>query len=135
MELDAPTRSRRKRALQIVLTLDAVAELHDSIAALLNDDDQFLRIEAIRVLATVDSPSTRQVLRDAMVDPHPLVQEAAESALTQLTSRDTVPAAVIARETVRLNAESAAAQPPPQAQSPANPSVPTPLSSLSPIST
>jgi len=104
MELDAPTRGRRKRALEMVVALDAVAELHDTIVAMLSDDDQFLRIEAIRVLATVDSPSTRQVLRDALLDPHPLVQEAAESALTQLAHHDTVPATGLSRDTVRLTA-------------------------------
>jgi hypothetical protein len=64
-----------------------VSVMIEEIAALLRDDDQFLRIEAIRVLATCDSPTTRHTLRDALVDRHPLVQEAAESALAALLKR------------------------------------------------
>lgn len=84
MELDAPTRSRRKRGLEIVQAMDAVAALHDAVAALLKDEDQFLRVEAVRVLSAADSPQTRSVLREALNDSHPLVQEAAEAALTDL---------------------------------------------------
>jgi hypothetical protein len=87
LELSAASRSRRKRGLELCLALDAVAETAEEIAGLLRDDDQFLRIDAIRVLATCDSPTTRQTLRDALVDSHPLVQEAAEIELTRLLQR------------------------------------------------
>jgi len=89
-ELDAPTRGRRKRALELVVALELTAELQESIAALLKDDDQYLRIDAIRVLASVDGPLTRQTLRDALLDPQPLVQQAAEAELTRLTRGDTL---------------------------------------------
>jgi len=49
-----------------------------------------LRIEAIRTLATIDTPVTRKALRDAMLDAQPLVQQAAETAMRQLTTSDTV---------------------------------------------
>lgn len=83
-ELDFPARSRRRRALEMAVALDAVAELHDSITPLLHDDDQFLRVAAIHVLGTRDSSQTRQALRLGLLDPHPLVQEAAETALARL---------------------------------------------------
>lgn len=83
-ELESGTRTRRKRALELVHALDAVGELHASVAALLKDEDQYLRIEAIHVLGASDSQRTRASLREALLDPHPLVQEAAESALAQL---------------------------------------------------
>jgi HEAT repeat protein len=83
-ELDAASRSRRKRGLEMAVALDAVAATHDAIAALLKDEDQFLRADAVRVLASSDAPRTRHVLRDALLDPHPLVSSAAEAALAQL---------------------------------------------------
>jgi HEAT repeat protein len=88
VELAAAARSRRKRALEMCLTMNLVAETIDDIANLLRDEDQFLRIEAIRVLATHDCETTRHALRDSLVDGHPLVQEAAEFALTQLLRRE-----------------------------------------------
>jgi hypothetical protein len=106
-ELAAPGRGRRRRALELAVALGAVGELVPMIAELLKDDDPYLRIDAIRTLATHDSPSTRQAIRDALVDPQPLVHEAAEQALARLgcgetalaareRDRDTVPLAGIA---------------------------------------
>ena len=78
----------------------AVAELQTLVAGLLRDEDQYLRVEAIRALAPIDTPAVRQLLRDALLDPQPLVQQAAESALA---GADTVPSAnAEQRETVRL---------------------------------
>jgi HEAT repeat protein len=105
-ELEAQARSRRKRGLEMAVALDAVALLQDAIIARVKDEDQYLRIEAIRVLATIDSQRARQVIRDALLDPLPLVQEAAEAALAQLTRGDTVAAApaAAARDTVAMAA-------------------------------
>lgn len=83
-ELDSPVRGRRIRALKMALALRAVKEAEEAIADLLLDDDQFLRVEAIRTLATADSPFIRQTLRDALLDANPLVNEAAETALVRL---------------------------------------------------
>lgn len=102
-ELDQPARSRRKRALELAVALKTVAQLQEPIKALLKDDDQYLRIDAIRTLATVDNPFTRQALRDALLDSQPLVQQAAETALKELTRGDTVWAAAdSSRDTVPL---------------------------------
>ncbi|MBW8884150.1 MAG: HEAT repeat domain-containing protein, partial [Planctomycetia bacterium] len=70
-ELTATARSRRKRALELCVALDAVGTLQESIAAAVKDEDQYVRIEAIRVLARVDSQMARQSLRDALLDPLP----------------------------------------------------------------
>ena len=86
LELDAPTRSRRKRGLEMAVAMDAVAILHDAVVALLKDEDQFLRVEAVRALASCDSARTRQVLREALLDSHPLVVEAAEGVLAKLAA-------------------------------------------------
>lgn len=102
-ELAAPARGRKIRALELAAALDAVVELQSQIAALLGDEDQYLRIEAIKALATYDCRATRDALRESLLDAQPLVREAAESALADLTHRDTVKlAADAARDTVRL---------------------------------
>ena len=93
LELDAPTRSRRKRGLEMAVSMDAVLLLHDAVVALLKDEDQFLRIEAVRALGSCDSSRTRQVLREVLLDSHPLVVEAAELALAQLAARSPTPPA------------------------------------------
>jgi HEAT repeat protein len=80
-ELEAPARSRRKRGLELVSSLDAALELLDPVGAMLKDDDQYLRIEAVRVLSQCPHERARMLLREALLDPHPLVVEAAESAL------------------------------------------------------
>lgn len=80
-ELDAPSRGRRKRALEMVVAFDAAAVLEDALLEVLRDPDPYLRLEAIRVLAEVDTPAVRRALRDALLDSRPLVQKAAESAL------------------------------------------------------
>jgi HEAT repeat protein len=89
-ELTATTRGRRKRALELIVAMQATAELENEVAHLLQDDDQYLRVEAIRVLATTDTPRIRGALRDSLVDAHPLVQEAAEAALARLVRSDDV---------------------------------------------
>ncbi len=89
IELTATARSRRKRALELAVALDVVSTLQDAIAAAVKDEDQYVRIEAIRVLAKIDSQMARQTLRDALLDPLPLVQQAAEQALAEMTRRDT----------------------------------------------
>ena len=92
------------RSLELALALNAVESLQAAIAALLKDDDQFLRSDAIRTLANVDNELTRQVLRDALLDSQPLVQQTAEATLRKLNGSDTVVAATDpARETVRLS--------------------------------
>ena len=54
-EFDAPARGRRKRAIEMAVALSAVSELQSELIKLLHDDDQYLRIDAIRALATLDS--------------------------------------------------------------------------------
>jgi hypothetical protein len=106
-----------------------VGQLQESIKALLKDDDQYLRIDAIRTLATVDSPLTRQALRDALLDSQPLVQQAAEAALRDLTQGETVWAAAdSSRDTVPLPLPAKS----PSRESPAVPPAP-PVTEVSPI--
>jgi HEAT repeat protein len=70
----------------MAVAMDAVVLLHDAVVALLKDEDQYLRVEAVRALASCDSSRTRQVLREALLDSHPLVVEAAEQVLAQFAA-------------------------------------------------
>jgi HEAT repeat protein len=102
-ELTATTRGRKQRALGLAQALGAIEDLHAQVVAMLTSDDQYLRIQAILALATHDSRSTRDALRGSLLDSHPLVREAAESALADLTRRDTVKLAKdSSRDTVSL---------------------------------
>jgi hypothetical protein len=118
-EFEAEARGRRKRAIEMALALSAVGELQSEITKLIQDEDQFLRIDAIRALATVDSPAVRQVLRDALLDNQTLVQKSAETALTALSRGDTVSSPAAKTETVAVAKEKA--QPPPRPPAPIAP--------------
>jgi HEAT repeat protein len=121
-ELDAPSRGRRKRALDMVVAFDAAAVLEDALLDVLRDPDPYLRVEAIRVLAGVATPAVRFALRDALLDSHPLVQRAAEAALhpppaqteAESAASDTRPAASSLHDTLPLAEITALAQAWPQ---------------------
>lgn len=89
-ELTNTPRGRKHRAIELAVALGAVDVVLGEIAALLADEDQYIRLEAVRALATQDCRATRDALRDALLDSHPLVRQAAEAALLQLTRGDTV---------------------------------------------
>jgi hypothetical protein len=89
-ELAAASRGGRKKSLELAVALDVVGQLEEAILDLLIDDDPYLRIEAIRALAISPSERVLQALRDALLDSHPLVQQAAEAALAELKRSDTV---------------------------------------------
>jgi HEAT repeat protein len=107
-DLDSLHKAARRRAIEFAVALDIVGQLEEPIAALLKDEDQYLRIDAIRALATKDSPLVRQAIRDALLDSQPLVQQAAEAALQELTRGDTVVAAEAASDTLPFAAVASA---------------------------
>jgi HEAT repeat protein len=95
-ELAAQSRSRRLRGMELAVALCAAEELEDEIAALANDEDQYVRIEAIRTLAALATPRAQQTLRDSLLDTQPLVQDAAETELAKLVRRSGPPPVAIA---------------------------------------
>jgi len=90
-ELQAASRSRRKRALEICAAMDAVEVLQTALIGLLADDDQYFKIDVIRTLEGHDLPAIRTALRQALMDHHPLVQQAAEQALMLIARGKTEP--------------------------------------------
>ncbi len=68
----------------MALHMFLVLELQDAVAALAKDEDQYLRLEAVRVLGVCPTDLSEQVLREALNDSQPLVQEAAQRGLAVL---------------------------------------------------
>ncbi len=83
-EMEAPARSRRLRALEIAVCIGCVSELEESIIDLLADEDHFVRAEAASALRCCDTKSTRNALREKLLDNSLVVQEAAEQSLQAL---------------------------------------------------
>ena len=64
-ELQSPERPRIARALQIATSLEMIPDLFDNIVALLNDADQYTRLDAVRTLGGCPLDDSQQVLRRA----------------------------------------------------------------------
>jgi HEAT repeat protein len=80
-ELRTHSRSRRLRAVEMAIAMDAVPDVERELIKLTSDEDQLLRAEVLRALARSDSPNTRSALRALLRDPSAVVQGAAEQAL------------------------------------------------------
>lgn len=80
-ELRSGVRGRRRRGLEVAVALGLANDVAEDIGRLLQDEDPYLRLEAVRTLATEDTPTTSRLLRDALLDSHALVHQAAEEVL------------------------------------------------------
>lgn len=89
-ELYATSRTRRRRGLEMALQMDAVSQVQDVIAAMARDEDQYIRLEAVRLLGICHTAVSGQVLREALGDNQALVQEAAERGLQSMTLHEPV---------------------------------------------
>jgi HEAT repeat protein len=85
-ELKSPSRTRRLRALGAASATRVIVELEPRVRKLLADDDHIVRTEAVRALSVCDTPTSRQALREALLDRSVTVQEAAELSLRQLNA-------------------------------------------------
>lgn len=83
-EMASNTRSRRLRAIAMAAAMNLVDDLQDELALMADDRDSIVRVEAIEVLANLNSPAAHDALRLALTDPSPAVQDAARRALHQL---------------------------------------------------
>ncbi|NQT40710.1 MAG: HEAT repeat domain-containing protein [Planctomycetes bacterium] len=80
-EMTSGSRGRRLRALEVVRTIDAVAELDDAVIALLDDKDHIVRALAASVLALSGSVASREGLQNALLDSSVSVRESARESL------------------------------------------------------
>lgn len=83
-ELASPSRIRRMRALQVAPLMHAVDEVESQVIELLNDEDHFIRAEAVKTLGAARSPAAQRALREALHDRNHLVQQAAQEALAAM---------------------------------------------------
>ena len=94
-EMESRIRTRRLRALAIARTVDAVAQLEETITDLLYDEDHLVRAEAALALAQCDSRASLDALREAEQDRSASVREAATGSLHDraqwTTWRDALP--------------------------------------------
>jgi HEAT repeat protein len=81
-ELQSSSRSRQRRALEITRKLNVASQVEPTLAELARDEDQYLRLEAVRLLATLETTLARDLLRIASHDKSSLVQEAARQGLS-----------------------------------------------------
>jgi HEAT repeat protein len=87
-ELYSTSRPRRRRGLEMALHMGLVAQVQDAVAALARDEDQYIRLEAVRILGICPTAVSGQVLREALTDSRVLVQEAAEQGLQDLATSE-----------------------------------------------
>ena len=69
----------------MALHMGLVSEVQDVIAGMAQDEDQYIRLEAVRILGICPTAVSGEVLRQALDDSRALVQEAAERGLIDLT--------------------------------------------------
>lgn len=84
-EMASTTRARRLRAIAMAVAMNAVHELQDALALMIDDHDDHVRLEVVEVLSHLNSPAAHDALQMALNDPSPAVQSAARRALLQLT--------------------------------------------------
>lgn len=99
-ELLATSRTRRRRGLEMAAHLNLVSEVQDVIAAMAKDDDQFIRVEAVRILGQNPTEVSAQVLSEALSDSLAIVQEAAEQGCRELAKESPSPLPAIATTSV-----------------------------------
>jgi HEAT repeat protein len=113
-ELSAPSRTRRLRAIEMAVAMQAIPDLEEELIELLTVEDDLVRTEVLRVLADCDTPRTRRALQDRLLDSNAVVRKAAEATLQVMTEQARV--ANVFRAEDKLKAERAAAAGEPSAQ-------------------
>jgi hypothetical protein len=107
-ELQSSSRSRQRRALEITSLLGLAPQVEATLVELAGDEDQYTRLEAIRLLGTLRTPLATEVVRAAINDKSLLVQEAARRSWDEMSPQamddegrsisqaDTLPASALA---------------------------------------
>jgi HEAT repeat protein len=85
-ELQAPTRSRKLRGIEVAQAMRLCAAVEAELHALLADEDHMIRAAAAGALGQCRSVQAREALREALLDSSVAVHNAAEAALEQIAS-------------------------------------------------
>lgn len=83
-EMEASSRTRRLRAIDVALAMDALAEMEKPLLRLISDEDHIIRSEAARVLRYHDTAAVRAALTRALSDRSTSVQDMARESLEHL---------------------------------------------------
>ena len=82
----------------MAVAIQMVSPVETELVELLSDDDQRIRLEALRALAGLESPQARCAIRERLLDASRVVAEAAEAALQAMSeaipARDPLPGVV-----------------------------------------
>ncbi len=84
-ELECMSPVRRRRAVEVVDAMGLVENLEQAIIQLISDEDHMVRVAAANAMASIASPTSWDVLRDALLDRSVIVQEAAERSLDRIS--------------------------------------------------
>jgi len=84
-EMEGPSPVRRRRAVLAARAMGMASQVESMLIGLLSDQDHVVRVAAAKTLATCQSASTWDALRDAMLDRSVAVQEAAEESLESIS--------------------------------------------------
>jgi len=82
-ELQSPARSRRLRAVEIIVLMSLVDELAHVLIGTLEDEDHIVRVAAVRALAACGRPEVRKAIAQRQKDRSVAVQEAVQESLGQ----------------------------------------------------
>ncbi len=80
-ELVAKSRTRRLRAVKVVVALNVAEQLEEALIARLADEDHLVRSEVARALGACNTPRSRAALEKALEDRSLVVREAADAGL------------------------------------------------------
>jgi HEAT repeat protein len=86
-ELQAPTRTRRLRAIAVAQAMQIVPAVESELHKLLADEDHMVRAACAAALAQSPSEATRTALREALLDSSVAVHNAAEQALEAIAQQ------------------------------------------------
>lgn len=90
-EMQSSVRSRRLRAVEIVVAMNSVRDVESAVIGLTSDEDHHVRAEAARALGQSNSAPAQQALLDLLSDRSHLVQETARQGLGEQSLRGRLP--------------------------------------------
>ncbi len=82
-ELASPLRAKRLRGIEMAVNLDLVDQTYQELAALIEDEDLIVRLEAVAALSRATSSESEHLLREYLKDPNERIREAARRSLEE----------------------------------------------------
>lgn len=86
-QLKGRSRTRRLRGIAMTEAMDMVIRMETHLIGLLQDEEQLVRLETVRLMAACESAVAIDALRNSLLDRSVPVQEAAEESLQEIGRR------------------------------------------------